>query len=104
MSNKKEIDLEELSVILGSDSIMPALKTIVDALQYIADVGNEYSEDSDDPIDSVNMIIGELRGIIPEMYGLADDWKKAWWDYEFAKCGIEKWRPHRDLPHIQCFQ
>ena len=84
MSNKKEIDLEELSAILGSDSIMPALKTIVDALQYIAEVGNEYSENSDDPIDSVNMVLEGLREIIPEIDGLADAVNNAWWDYEFA--------------------
>ena len=84
MSKNKKIDLEELSAALDCDSQVLALKTIVDALQYIAQEGSEYSEDSSDPIDRVNMVLGELREIIPEINGLADAINNAWWAYEFA--------------------
>ena len=84
MGKNNKIDLEELAALLGGELPILALKTIVDALRYIAAQGSEYSEDSSDPIDAVNLVLSELREIVPEIDGLADTVNNAWWDYEFA--------------------
>ncbi len=84
MSKNKKIDLEEHSAALDCDSQVLALKTIVDALQSIAEVGQEYAEDSNDPIGYVDEVLDELREIIPEIDELADAVKNAWCNYASA--------------------